>query len=382
MSLGRRDDGRLAWPTSSCSSTRRARTSSSCASRAATPSNRQVAPTTAPRPGRGGAAPGRGGRDARHDHHRQPGRVPRRARQPDGEGRVLRDRRRPVRGGHRPRRPRRQRDQAGQRDQGDGRPAPGPGRGDPGRAAWRRATARRSAPATRSSSWTPWPRRAPNLVAGANRPGYHLRNINVAARLHARRRRRHRQRPRGRRLPRLRRARDPAQRHRGRQHLQARDEVHEGARAPSTWARTASATRSSWARTASASGATSPASSRPTTTSKGIVWPAEVAPYPAHLVALGANKDPEVTEIAERLHDLAAAAGPATRSCTTIATSRRASSSPTRTCSGMPWILTVSPRSLEAGGDRGQEPRDRREGGPRRSRTSRPSWPGRAATPV
>ena len=39
---------------------------------------------------------------------------------------------------------------------------------------------------------------SPNLVAGANRPGYHLRNVNVAARLHAGRGRRHRERPRGR----------------------------------------------------------------------------------------------------------------------------------------------------------------------------------------
>ena len=38
---------------------------------------------------------------------------------------------------------------------------------------------------------------------------------------------------------------------------------------------------------------------------KGIVWPAEVAPYPAHLVTVGANKDPQVVEIAERLHDAA-----------------------------------------------------------------------------
>ena len=43
---------------------------------------------------------------------------------------------------------------------------------------------------------------------------------------------------------------------------------------------------------------------------KGIVWPVEVAPYAAHLVSIGAAKEPRVTEIAERLHDLAAAAGP------------------------------------------------------------------------
>ena len=38
---------------------------------------------------------------------------------------------------------------------------------------------------------------------------------------------------------------------------------------------------------------------------KGIIWPAEVAPYAAHLVSIGAAKEPRVTEIAERLHQLA-----------------------------------------------------------------------------
>ena len=33
---------------------------------------------------------------------------------------------------------------------------------------------------------------------------------------------------------------------------------------------------------------------------KGIVWPAEVAPYAAHLVSIGGAKEPRVTEIAER----------------------------------------------------------------------------------
>ena len=42
---------------------------------------------------------------------------------------------------------------------------------------------------------------------------------------------------------------------------------------------------------------------------KGIVWPEEVAPYAAHLVAIGANKEPRVTEIAERLHEVAEDAG-------------------------------------------------------------------------
>ena len=83
---------------------------------------------------------------------------------------------------------------------------------------------------------------------------------------------------------------------------------------------------------------------------KGITWPAEVAPYPAHLVAIGANKDPRVTEIAERLHQVAADAGPERE----ILYDDRDESPGVKFADadllGMPWILTVSPRSLEAGG--------------------------------
>ena len=81
---------------------------------------------------------------------------------------------------------------------------------------------------------------------------------------------------------------------------------------------------------------------------KGIVWPAEVAPYAAHLVSIGAAKDPRVTEIAERLHDLAAEAG------REILWDDRDESPGVKFTDaellGMPWILTVSPRSLAAGG--------------------------------
>jgi len=83
---------------------------------------------------------------------------------------------------------------------------------------------------------------------------------------------------------------------------------------------------------------------------KGIKWPAEVAPYPAHLVALGANKNPEVTGIAEHLHDMAKDAGPDFE----ILYDDRDESPGVKFADadmlGMPWILTVSPRSLEAGG--------------------------------
>ena len=55
---------------------------------------------------------------------------------------------------------------------------------------------------------------------------------------------------------------------------------------------------------------------------KGIIWPREVAPYPAHLVALGAMKDPAVAETAEGLYQRLTDAG--VTSCTTTATSRPA----------------------------------------------------------
>ncbi len=83
---------------------------------------------------------------------------------------------------------------------------------------------------------------------------------------------------------------------------------------------------------------------------KGIVWPAEVAPYAAHLVTIGAAKEPRVIEIAERLHGLAAEAGPRRE----ILWDDRDESPGVKFTDaellGMPWILTVSPRSIAAGG--------------------------------
>ena len=83
---------------------------------------------------------------------------------------------------------------------------------------------------------------------------------------------------------------------------------------------------------------------------KGIVWPAEVAPYAAHLVSIGGAKEPRVTEIAERLHTLAEEAGPRHE----ILWDDRDESPGVKFTDaellGMPWILTVSPRSLAAGG--------------------------------
>jgi prolyl-tRNA synthetase len=81
---------------------------------------------------------------------------------------------------------------------------------------------------------------------------------------------------------------------------------------------------------------------------KGIVWPDEVAPYAAHVVALGAAKDPGIAPIAERLEAIAAEAGR-----DVLYDDRDESPGVKFTDAellGMPWILTVSPRALAAGG--------------------------------
>ncbi len=83
---------------------------------------------------------------------------------------------------------------------------------------------------------------------------------------------------------------------------------------------------------------------------KGIAWPPEVAPYPAHLVTVGANRDPRVTEVADGLYEAAAAGGDASQ----ILYDDRDESPGVKFTDaellGMPWILTVSPRSLAGGG--------------------------------
>jgi prolyl-tRNA synthetase len=83
---------------------------------------------------------------------------------------------------------------------------------------------------------------------------------------------------------------------------------------------------------------------------KGIAWPASVAPYAAHLVAIGSNRDPQVADIAERLHAATLAAGPEHE----ILYDDRDESPGVKLTDaellGMPRILTVSPRSIAAGG--------------------------------
>jgi prolyl-tRNA synthetase len=81
---------------------------------------------------------------------------------------------------------------------------------------------------------------------------------------------------------------------------------------------------------------------------KGIAWPDEVAPYAAHLVSIGAKREPAVLETADRLHAIAAEAG------REILYDDRDESPGVKFTDaellGMPWILTVSPRSIAAGG--------------------------------
>jgi prolyl-tRNA synthetase len=81
---------------------------------------------------------------------------------------------------------------------------------------------------------------------------------------------------------------------------------------------------------------------------KGIVWPASVAPYAAHLVALSAAKDPSVAEAAEGLYRRLADAG-----VDVLYDDRDESPGVKLTDAellGMPLIVTISPRSLAAGG--------------------------------
>jgi prolyl-tRNA synthetase len=81
---------------------------------------------------------------------------------------------------------------------------------------------------------------------------------------------------------------------------------------------------------------------------KGIVWPGEVAPYAAHLVTIGAEREPRVNDVAARIHTFSIEKG------REILWDDRDESPGVKFTDaellGMPWILTVSPRSLGAGG--------------------------------
>ncbi len=81
---------------------------------------------------------------------------------------------------------------------------------------------------------------------------------------------------------------------------------------------------------------------------KGIVWPASVAPYAAQLVSLSASRDPAVAEAADGLYQRLTDAG-----IDVLYDDRDESPGVKLTDAellGMPMIVTVSPRSLAAGG--------------------------------
>ena len=81
---------------------------------------------------------------------------------------------------------------------------------------------------------------------------------------------------------------------------------------------------------------------------KGIVWPVEVAPYRAHLVAIGVKRDPALANAAEELYQSLTDAG-----VSVLYDDRDESPGVKLTDAellGMPTIVTISSRSLAAGG--------------------------------
>ncbi len=81
---------------------------------------------------------------------------------------------------------------------------------------------------------------------------------------------------------------------------------------------------------------------------KGIAWPESVAPYAAHLVAIGGARDANVTDAADGLHQRLTDAG-----VEVLYDDRDESPGVKFTDAellGMPLIVTISPRSIAAGG--------------------------------
>jgi prolyl-tRNA synthetase len=81
---------------------------------------------------------------------------------------------------------------------------------------------------------------------------------------------------------------------------------------------------------------------------KGLAWPAVVAPFDAQVALLGANKDARVEEAAVALERAASAAG------IELLVDDRTESPGVKFADaellGAPWTITISPRSLDAGG--------------------------------
>ena len=261
-------------------------------------------------------------------------RVPRDRARADGQGRLLHDRRRPPGDGHRPRRPRGQRDQAGQRGRRR-RAASGRRRSRRSRRpGWSPATARRSVPTTRSSSSTSWSPQSANLVAGANREGYHYRNVNVGRDF----------------TPDV--VADLTNAQEGDPCPTCGQPVilRNGIEVGNIFKLGTKYTDAFGATYLGEDGVAHPIVMgsygigvgrnvacivEAHHDEKGIVWPAEVAPYAAHLVSIGGGQG-----AARRPRSPNASTTwrprPGARSCGTTATSRRESSSPTPSCSACP----------------------------------------------
>jgi prolyl-tRNA synthetase len=81
---------------------------------------------------------------------------------------------------------------------------------------------------------------------------------------------------------------------------------------------------------------------------KGLVWPAAVSPFDAQVALLGANKDPRVEASAASLESAATSAG------LELLVDDREESPGVKFADaellGAPWTVTISPRSLDAGG--------------------------------
>ena len=81
---------------------------------------------------------------------------------------------------------------------------------------------------------------------------------------------------------------------------------------------------------------------------KGLSWPISISPFDAQVAIVGANKDPMVTEIAFALEAEAEAAG------IELLVDDRTETPGVKFADaeliGAPWMITISPRSLEAGG--------------------------------
>ena len=240
------------------------------------------------------------------------------------QGGVLRGRRRALRRRHRARRLRGQRDEARQRAQGDRR-ACGPRTVE-------EITARGMEPGYGSPIGArdavvvvdELAAASPNLVAGANKPGFHLRNTNVprdytpdviADIANVRE---------GDPCPELRRRRSRSARASRSATSSSSARSTRRRSAPGTWARTASGIPWSWARTASGWAGTSRASSRRTTTRRASSGRARSRPTPRTSWRSAPRRSPRSARSRIGSTTWRHPRVRATRSCTTTATSRPA----------------------------------------------------------